>query len=189
MVEFTKEYIRSVRMCSYLIEPPASEVIEHLCDEIERQAQHIEELEQDLSDQSQKRLENAQVSTDRIIALEGKIRELEHYKRLNEEWAHEKVDGLTTFEEIEKMVMIADRINKSNASVRCGWCDAEFETRDEVKEHAYGCKDNPLAQRIEKYNHLIVNLFSFLERDRLVRSHAKEMSEFIQEYREIKDGE
>lgn len=36
MTEFTKEYIRSVRMCSYLIEPPASEVIEHLCDEIER---------------------------------------------------------------------------------------------------------------------------------------------------------
>ena len=45
MTEFTKEYIRSVRMCSYLIEPPASEVIEHLCDEIERQAQRIAELE------------------------------------------------------------------------------------------------------------------------------------------------
>jgi hypothetical protein len=45
MTEFTKEYIRSVRMCSYLIEPPASEVIEHLCDEIERLQQRIAELE------------------------------------------------------------------------------------------------------------------------------------------------
>lgn len=45
MTEFTKEYIRSVRMCSYLIEPPASEVIEHLCDEIERQAQRIIRLQ------------------------------------------------------------------------------------------------------------------------------------------------
>ena len=44
MTEFTKEYIRSVRMCSYLIEPPASEVIEHLCDEIERLQQRIAEL-------------------------------------------------------------------------------------------------------------------------------------------------
>jgi hypothetical protein len=45
--EFTKEYIRSVRMCSYLIEPPASEVIEHLCGEIERLQQRIAELEQE----------------------------------------------------------------------------------------------------------------------------------------------
>ena len=124
-----------------------------------------------------------------FMRLNKHIAELEHYKRLNEEWVHEKVEGLTTFEEIEKMVMIADKLNKSNASIRCGWCDAEFDTRDQVKEHAYGCKDNPLAQRIEKYNQLIVNLFSFLERDRLVRAHAKEMSEFIQEYREIKEGE
>jgi hypothetical protein len=47
MTEFTKEFIRSVRMCSYLIEPPASEVIEHLCGEIERLQQRIAELEQE----------------------------------------------------------------------------------------------------------------------------------------------
>lgn len=47
MTEFTKEYIRSVRMCSYLIEPPVPEVIEHLCDEIERLQQRIEEIEQE----------------------------------------------------------------------------------------------------------------------------------------------
>lgn len=49
--------------------------------ENERLQARVQELEQDLSDQSQKRLENAQVSTDRIIALEGKIRELEQEGR------------------------------------------------------------------------------------------------------------
>lgn len=49
--------------------------------EIEHLQARVQELEQDLSDQSQKRLENAQVSTDRIIALEGKIRELEQERR------------------------------------------------------------------------------------------------------------
>lgn len=50
MTEFTKEYIRSVRMCSYLIEPPASEVIEHLCDEIERLQARVEELEAEIKE-------------------------------------------------------------------------------------------------------------------------------------------
>lgn len=47
MTEFTKEYIRIVRICSYLTEPPASEIIGHLCDEIERLQQRIAELEQE----------------------------------------------------------------------------------------------------------------------------------------------
>ena len=85
---------------------------------------------------------------DHIEQQAKRIEELEHYKRLNEEWVREKVEGLTSFEEIEKMVMIADKLNKSNASIRCGWCDAEYDTRDQVKEHAFNCKDNPLAQRI-----------------------------------------
>ena len=98
-----------------------------------------------------------------ISRLNKRIAELEHYKRLNEEWVHEKVEGLTTLEEIEKMVMIADKLNKSNASIRCGWCDAEFDTRDQVKEHAYECKDNPLSKDIHRYQKLITNLFVFLE--------------------------
>jgi len=48
MTEFTKEYIQSVRMCSYLIEPPASEVVGILCDHIERLQKRVEELEQGL---------------------------------------------------------------------------------------------------------------------------------------------
>ena len=45
MTEFTSEYIKSVRMCSYLIEPPASEVVGNLCDHIERLQKRVEELE------------------------------------------------------------------------------------------------------------------------------------------------
>ena len=45
MTEFMKEYIQSVRMCSYLIEPPASEVVGNLCDHIERLQKRVEELE------------------------------------------------------------------------------------------------------------------------------------------------
>jgi len=44
-MEFTKEVIARIRLNSNLIEPPASEVIGMLCDEIERQAQRIAELE------------------------------------------------------------------------------------------------------------------------------------------------
>ena len=44
MTDFMKEYIQSVRMCSYLIEPPASEVIEHLCDHIEHLQKRVDEL-------------------------------------------------------------------------------------------------------------------------------------------------
>jgi hypothetical protein len=40
---------------------------------------------------------------------------------------------------------------------------------------------------IKKYRYLIENLFAFLEQDRLVRAHAKEMSAFIQEYRGIRE--
>ena len=47
MTEFTKEYIKSVRMCSYLIEPPASEVVGSLCDHIERLQARVQELEQE----------------------------------------------------------------------------------------------------------------------------------------------
>ena len=45
MKMFTKEYIQSVRMCSYLIEPPASEVVGNLCDHIERLQKRVDELE------------------------------------------------------------------------------------------------------------------------------------------------
>ena len=47
MTDFMKEYIQSVRMCSYLIEPPASEVVGNLCDHIEHLEKRIEELEQE----------------------------------------------------------------------------------------------------------------------------------------------
>ena len=47
MTDFMKEYIQSVRMCSYLIEPPASEVVGNLCDHIEHLQKRIEELEQE----------------------------------------------------------------------------------------------------------------------------------------------
>ena len=46
MTEFMKEYIQSVRMCSYLIEPPASEVLGNLCDHIERLQKRVDELEE-----------------------------------------------------------------------------------------------------------------------------------------------
>ena len=52
MTEFTKEYIQSVRMCSYLIEPPASEVVGNLCDHIERLQTRIAELESVNEDQA-----------------------------------------------------------------------------------------------------------------------------------------
>jgi len=45
MTILTKEYIQSVRMCSYLIEPPASEVVGNLCDHIERLQKRVQELE------------------------------------------------------------------------------------------------------------------------------------------------
>lgn len=154
MTEFTKEYIRSVRMCSYLIEPPASEVIEHLCDEIER--------------------------------LQARVQELEHYEKLLHEWVHNRVEELDNLEEIEKMVRLVDDINRKNAGVACGWCNETFDTKDEIKQHAMTCKDNPLAQRIIRLQTLIESLFVFLEKDRLVRAHANEMAEFIKEYRNIK---
>jgi len=119
---------------------------------------------------------------------QARVQELEHYKRLNEEWVHEKVEGLTTLEEIEKMAELAEKLSRKYAKewIHCGWCKEKFETREEVKEHLLICKSNPLNEYIQRYEKLIVNLFSFLERDRLVRAHAKEMSEFIQEYRNIK---
>ena len=52
MTEFTSEYIKSVRMCSYLIEPPASEVVGNLCDHIERLQTRIAELESVNEDQA-----------------------------------------------------------------------------------------------------------------------------------------
>ena len=85
---------------------------------------------------------------DEAVRLEKRGEYLEQYEKLNHEWVKEKVEGLNTFEEVEKMIMLAERLNKSNLSIRCGWCDAEFETREQVKEHAYGCEDNPLTQRI-----------------------------------------
>jgi hypothetical protein len=45
MKMLTKEYIQSVRMCSYLIEPPASEVVGILCDHIEHLQKRVQELE------------------------------------------------------------------------------------------------------------------------------------------------
>ena len=114
--------------------------------------------------------------------------ELEHYKKLNNEWVKEKIEGLNTFEEVEKMVELADKIAKENAMIVCGWCNEKFETYDQIKQHALGCKENPLVQRIEKYNHLFEKLFIFLEDHRLVRAHAKEMLIFNLEYRGIKDG-
>ena len=52
MTEFTSEYIKSVRMCSYLIEPPASEVLGNLCDHIEQLQKRIAELEAVNEDQA-----------------------------------------------------------------------------------------------------------------------------------------
>jgi len=52
MTDFMKEYIQSVRMCSYLIEPPASEVVGNLCDHIEHLQKRIAELESVNEDQA-----------------------------------------------------------------------------------------------------------------------------------------
>ena len=121
-----------------------------------------------------------------IERLRKRVHELEHYEKLLHEWAHERVERLDNLEEIEKMVRLVDDINRKNAGVACGWCNETFDTKDEIKQHAMTCKDNPLAQRIIRLQTLIESLFVFLEKDRLVRAHANEMAEFIKEYRDIK---
>lgn len=126
------------------------------------------------------------IALDEIERLQARVQELEHYEKLLHEWVHERVEGLDNLEEIEKMVRLVDDINRKNAGVACGWCNETFDTKDEIKQHAMTCKDNPLAQRIIRLQTLIENLFMFLENDRLVRAHASQMSEFINEYRNIK---
>jgi hypothetical protein len=84
--------------------------------------------------------------------LDARCAELEHYERLKNEWVKEKVEGLTTFEEIEKMVKLSDRLQREQAinKIICGWCGAKFDTKEQVKEHLLKCNDNPLVQQIKE---------------------------------------
>ena len=155
-MKFTKEFIEKQRKTGTMSKASLADKYNKALDHIERQAERIEELE--------------------------------HYKRLNDEWVKERVEGLNTFEEIERMVELAEKLGRKYAKewIHCGWCKEKFETREEVKEHLLICKSNPLNKYIQRYENLITNLFVFLERDRLVRAHASQMSEFIKEYRDIK---
>jgi len=89
---------------------------------------------------------------DEISRLQARVQELEHYKRLNEEWVHEKVEGLTTLEEIEKMVKLSDRLQREQAvnKIICGWCDAKFYTKEQITKHLLKCNDNPLVKQIKE---------------------------------------
>ena len=79
MTEFTSEYIKSVRMCSYLIEPPASEVVGNLCDHIERLQKRIAELESVNEDQALTISQNDYAYTIDKEMMEKRIAELETY--------------------------------------------------------------------------------------------------------------
>ena len=60
------------------------------------------------------------------------------------------------------MFELIDKISRQLAIpiIRCGWCDAEFETRDQVQEHLLTCQDNPSVKRIaelEKSYYLVAD--------------------------------
>ena len=101
--------------------------------------------------------------------LDKRLAEFEHYKKLSEEWVKEKVDGLTTFEEIEKMVQLADRLSKEKAMIECGWCGEKYETRDQIKQHALSCKNNPVAQRLADFERLANEFVQFKAPDHMCR--------------------
>jgi len=101
--------------------------------------------------------------------LDEKCAELEHYKKLSDEWVKEKVDGLNTFEEIEKMAQIVGRINEESVLIACGWCGAKYETRDQIKQHALSCKDNPVARRLADFEHLAEEFAQFKAPDHFCR--------------------
>jgi hypothetical protein len=108
--------------------------------------------------------------------LDARCAELEHYERLSHEWVKEKVEGLNTFEEVEKMVELAERLNNENATnkIFCGWCKAEFNTVDEIKQHAVICNDNPLVKRLAEFEDFARD-FIELEYDNVLRERLEKI--------------
>ena len=108
--------------------------------------------------------------------LDARCAELEHYERLNNEWVKEKVDGLNTFEEIEKMVELAERLGRQSAKewIHCGWCKAEFDTKVEVQRHLVKCVKNPLVKRLEEFEDFARD-FIELEYDNVLRERLEKI--------------
>jgi len=94
MTEFTSEYIKSVRMCSYLIEPPASEVVGNLCDHIERLQKRIAELESVNEDQALTISQNDYAYTINEEMMEAEIKASNDL--LRSAWMIAKRDGKDT---------------------------------------------------------------------------------------------
>ena len=146
MNEFTPEWIEEIRNTINVLHPPMEGIIKLALDEIAR--------------------------------LKARVQELEHYERLQHEWVKEKIEGLNTFEEIEKMFELADKVSKQLAIpiIHCGWCIAEFETQDEVREHLLTCKDNPLAQRIAELECQLKSKQIVIEsKEQTIREFAEKM--------------
>jgi hypothetical protein len=108
--------------------------------------------------------------------LDARCAELEHYERLSHEWVKEKVEGLNTFEEVEKMVKLAENINRESAKeiIYCGWCKAEFNTVKEIKQHAVICNDNPLVKRLAEFEDFARD-FIELEYDNVLRERLEKI--------------
>jgi len=144
MTEFTKEWIAKARNACIFFGEPATTEFRKALDEIERLQAENEKLKSKATTNDFILLE----LNDMLKEKQQRVQELEHYEKLIQEWVRDKVEGLDNLEEIEKMVRLVDDINRKNAGVSCGWCNETFDTKDEIKQHALTCKDNPLAQRI-----------------------------------------
>ena len=109
--------------------------------------------------------------------LDGKCAEYEHYKKLNDEWVNEKIKGLNTFEEIERMVKLAERLNKESAKeiIHCGWCKAEFDTKVEVQKHLIKCDKNPLVKRLAEFENMARDFVEYRAPDHVCRMHFEMM--------------
>jgi hypothetical protein len=119
--------------------------------------------------------------------LDARCAELEYYEKLSHEWVKEKVEGLTTFEEVEKMVDLAERLNRQSAKeiIHCGWCKAEFDTKIEVQKHLIKCNKNPLVKRLVSLEQVCREFVAYQYPDAMCRERIKEVLSECDE----KDGE
>lgn len=119
--------------------------------------------------------------------MDARCAELEYYEKLSHEWVKEKVEGLTTVEEIEKMVELAERLNRQSAKeiIYCGWCKAEFDTKIEVQKHLIKCNKNPLVKRLVSLEQVCREFVTYQYPDAMCRERIKAVLSECDE----KDGE
>lgn len=138
MTILTKEYIQSVRMCSYLIEPPASEVVGNLCDHIEHLQKRVEELEITV--------ENYKSIMEGVrYKIDKKNEYIAELESVNEDQALTIAQNDYAYT-IDKEMMEAE-IKASNDLLRSAWMIAKRDGKDTNWEAFRGQLNNALARQ------------------------------------------